>query len=60
VDPLAGVVLDDSDWEVRAEAARRLGDSGRPEALPALEAAAADPNEFVRAAASAARRKLAR
>jgi HEAT repeat protein len=58
VDPLAGMVLGDGDWEVRAEAAHVLGASGSSVALAALDAAAADPNEFVRAAASAAARQI--
>jgi len=58
VDPLAGMVLGDADWEVRAEAAHVLGQAGRAEGLGALDAAAADPNEFVRAAASAAGRRI--
>jgi len=53
-DVLARIVLDDPDWEVRVQAARAIGRSKRPEALPTLEAAQKDPNEFVRAAASAA------
>ena len=60
IDPLAGAVLQDSDWEVRAEAARVLGAARRRDAAPALEAALSDPNEFVRAAASAALKQLNR
>jgi HEAT repeat protein len=43
-------------WEIRAEAAHALGLTGDPDVLSDLEAASADPNEFVRSAASNALR----
>ena len=58
METLARIVLDDPDWEIRAEAARALGLSHRPEAAAALEAVRSDPNEFVRAAAHAALRRV--
>lgn len=48
------LLAEDADWEVRAEAARALGSTGDPAVLPALAAAAGDPNEFVRSAAAQA------
>lgn len=58
VETLSVMVLDDPDWEIRAQAARALGDSGLSELIPVLEQAESDPNEFVRAAAARARDKL--
>jgi len=58
VDRLSDLVVSDPDWENRADAARALGASNDPAARPALEAALADPNEFVRAVASRERRGL--
>jgi HEAT repeat protein len=55
---LSEVIASDPDWENRVEAARALGVSKDPAAYAGLEAALADPNEFVRAAASAQRRAL--
>jgi len=57
---LAGIVLEDPDWEVRVHAARAIGRSSRPETAATLEAARNDPNEFVRAAATAALRSAGR
>jgi len=48
---LIRLLREDTVWEVRAQAARALGSTGSPEAAAALEAALADPNEFVRSAA---------
>ena len=48
---LSRMVLQDSVWEVRAQAARALGESADPEVIPVLQRALEDPNEFVRAAA---------
>jgi HEAT repeat protein len=53
---LARLLLEDSVWEIRVQAARALGLTGAPEVLPVLEAALYDPNEFVRSAASHALR----
>ena len=49
---LARLVLDDTEWEVRVQAATALGRSGHPEVVPVLEAALQDDNEFVRSAAT--------
>lgn len=49
---LVRLLAEDESWEVRTRAARTLGQTGDPAAVAALEAALADPNEFVRAAAS--------
>ena len=49
---LARLVLDDTEWEVRVQAATALGRSGNPEVVPVLEAALQDDNEFVRSAAT--------
>ncbi len=53
---LERLLREDAVWEIRAEAAYALGLTGHPEALPGLEAALQDPNEFVRAAAANAMR----
>ena len=53
---LARLLLEDPNHDVRVQAAGALGESGDPEAQPVLEAALADPNEFVRAAAANALR----
>jgi len=58
VDRLSELVVADLDWENRADAARALGVSNDPAAGAALDAAAADPNEFVRSVAFRERRKL--
>jgi len=55
-DRLAELVLSDPDWENRVEAARALGASRDPAGAAALDAALADPNEFVRATAATERR----
>ncbi len=43
-------LLEDPSWEVRVQAAGALGVGGDPAALPALEDAEGDANEFVRSA----------
>ena len=58
VDRLSSLVVSDPDWENRAEAARALGASKEPAAYAGLDAAVADPNEFVRATAAQGRRAL--
>lgn len=58
LESLMRLVLEDPDWEIRAQAARGLGLAGDPLAVPALEAALEDRNEFVRAAAANALRRL--
>ena len=60
VDVLVPLATDDPDWENRVEAVQALGASGDPAAYAALDAAAADPNEFVRFTAVRARRALER
>jgi hypothetical protein len=60
VDRVCALVADDSDWENRVEAAQILGASKDPAAYPCLDGAIHDPNEFVRAAATAGRTALAR
>jgi HEAT repeat protein len=55
-DRLVVLLHEDAVWEIRAEAAHALGLTGDPEILPELEAALADPNEFVRSAVSNALR----
>ena len=55
---LSDVVVSDPDWENRVEAAGALGASKDPAAYVGLDAALADPNEFVRAAAARQRRTL--
>jgi len=57
-DRLADLVVSDPDWENRVEAAGALGASNDPAAYVGLDAAAADPNEFVRATAAHQRRAL--
>ena len=52
----ARILREDGVWEVRAQAARALGRSGDPAAVPALEDALQDENEFVRSAAANALR----
>jgi len=49
---LSELLLEDSVWEIRVQAARALGATGDPTVLPVLEQALSDPNEFVRAAAA--------
>jgi HEAT repeat protein len=50
------MVLEDPEWEIRVQAAAALGMTGREDVIPALEEAANDPNEFVRAAVASALR----
>lgn len=57
---VAEIAAGDPDWENRVEAAKALGASKDPEAYPGLDAAARDPNEFVRAEAVRQRRNLLR
>lgn len=52
VPELATLLLEDSVWEIRVQAARALGSTGAPSVLPVLENALGDANEFVRAAAA--------
>jgi HEAT repeat protein len=49
---LSRLLLEDTVWEIRVQAARALGATGDPSVLPVLENALGDANEFVRAAAS--------
>lgn len=58
VDRLSDLAVSDPDWGNRVEAARALGASNDPAAYPGLDAAVADPNEFVRAAAARELRSL--
>jgi HEAT repeat protein len=60
VDLLSNLVVSDTDWENRVAAAIALGASGDPAAYAGLEAAGADPNEFVRSTAARERRELER
>jgi len=60
VGALVPLATGDPDWENRVEAVRALGVSGDPAAYAGLDAAAGDPNEFVRAAAVRARGTLER
>jgi HEAT repeat protein len=60
VEALAKLAAGETSWEVRAAAAEALGHTGASDAYVALRTAALDPNEFVRAAAAAAMRALAR
>lgn len=53
---LTRLLLEDSEWEIRAGAAQALGESGDADVPAALEAALADENEYVRAAAARALR----
>jgi HEAT repeat protein len=57
-DRVSSLVVSDPDWENRVEAARALGASKDPAAYAGLDAALADSNEFVRAAAARERRAL--
>jgi HEAT repeat protein len=57
-DHLSDLIVSDPDWENRVEAAGALGASKDAAAFVGLDAAVADPNEFVRAAASRQRRAL--
>lgn len=56
---LARLLLDDSVWQIRVEAARVLGSTGDPEMTAVLERAGEDDNEFVRTAARHALARLA-
>ena len=56
VDTFVSMVLEDPEWEIRVQAAAALGLIGREDVIPALEEAANDPNEFVRAAVAGALR----
>ena len=58
VERLSDLIVSDPDWENRVDAARALGAMKDAGVAAALETALADPNEFVRAAAAAARRGL--
>jgi HEAT repeat protein len=49
---LARLLLNDPEWEIRAEAARGVGRSGAEDARELLEAALEDSHEMVRAAAA--------
>jgi len=60
VDLLSNLAVSDTDWENRVEAAIALGASKDPAAYAGLDAAAADPNEFVRTTAARERRELER
>lgn len=60
VDLLSNLVVSDTDWENRVEAVIALGASKDPAAYAGLDAAAADPNEFVRMTAARERRELER
>jgi HEAT repeat protein len=53
-DTFMSMVLEDPEWEIRVQAAAALGMIGREDVIPALEEAANDPNEFVRAAVASA------
>jgi HEAT repeat protein len=56
VDAFVSMVLEDPEWEIRVQAAAALGKIDREDVVPALEEAANDPNEFVRAAVASALR----
>jgi HEAT repeat protein len=60
VEKVAVLIVEDPSWENRVEAARVLGVSKDPAAYAPLDQAAADGNEFVRAAAMRERRSLVR
>jgi HEAT repeat protein len=60
VDLLNTLVVSDPDWENRVEAAMALGTSKDPAAYAGLDAALADPNEFVRTTAAGELRELHR
>ena len=55
---LVRLLLEDDVWEIRAQAAEALGQSGDAAVVPDLETARADPNEFVRTAVTQALRAL--
>lgn len=55
---LARLLLEDSIWEVRMQAAGALGHCGDRALIPVLEAAARDRNSFVSSAATAALKTL--
>lgn len=50
VEALIELLQTDGVWEIRAQAAQALGQSGDPAAAVALNEALSDPNEFVRSA----------
>ena len=60
IDLLSKLAVSDTDWENRVEAVVALGASKDPAAYAGLDAAAADPNEFVRTTAARERRELER
>ena len=60
VEQLSRLLATDPDWETRVDAATALGASRESAAYAGLAAAAADPNEFVRATAARERRELER
>jgi len=60
VDLVSNLVVSDTDWENRVEAAIALGASKEPAAYAGLDAAVADPNEFVRTTAARELRELER
>lgn len=55
---LARLLLEDTVWEIRVQAAGALGRIGDPEVVPVLEAAIDDESEFVRSAAANALAEL--
>jgi len=55
---LVRLLFEDARWEIRVQAATALGLCRDPEVSSALEAARADPNEFVRSAVANALRHL--
>ena len=55
---LARLLIEDTVWEVRVQAATALGLSGNSDVVPVLESALGDSNEFVRSAAANALRRL--
>ena len=57
---LARLVLEDSSWEIRVQAAGALGMTGDDEMVPVLQAAEADESELVRSAATNALEMLDR
>jgi HEAT repeat protein len=59
-DRVSELVVSDPDWENRVDAALALGAWKDPGAYAGLDAAIADPNEFVRATAEQQRRGLER
>jgi HEAT repeat protein len=60
VDLVNALVATDPDWENRVAASTMLGASKDPAAYAGLDAAALDPNEFVRTTASRERRAMER